>query len=321
MKPGAVAVVALLCLSMAASASAGDSYALVVTGATAGEPYGAKYSSWRQSLVTTLRAKFGYPDDHVVVIAETGGPGIRPATRDEVRRSLIDLRGRLGRDDQLLVLLIGHGTAADGQKGDDAKFNLVGPDLKASEWADLLRPLACRVVFVDTTAVSFPFVRHLSGPGRIVISATDSTAQEFETVFGEFFIKAFEDPSADADKSGRISVFEAFTYASAATRAWFEQRGQLPTERPLLDDDGDGVGHEAGSPGADGALARATFLQPAPMPADAEAAAVVRRQRELESQIDNLKRRRASMPAAAYESELERLLLELARVSAQGRQP
>jgi hypothetical protein len=321
MKPAGVGLVALLCLNLATSSLAGDNYALVVTGASAGEPYAEKYASWSQSFVATLRTKFGYPQDHVIVVAETTGAGIRAATRDEVRRTLLDLRARLGRNDQLVVLLIGHGTTSDGSGSEDAKFNLVGPDLKASEWADLLKPVASRMVFVDTTAVSFPFLRHLAAPGRIVITATDAAAQEFETVFGEFFVKAFEDPSADADKSGRVSVFEAFTYASAAARTWYEQRGQLPTERPLLDDDGDGVGHEAGNPGSDGALARATFLQPAPMPADAAAAAVVRRQREIESQVEDLKRRRASMPAAVYDAELERLLLELARISAQGRRP
>jgi hypothetical protein len=327
MKRARAAAAALLGLGLSASSFAGDDYALVVSGASGGDPYVAKYSGWRQSFVSTLRTKFGYPDDHVIVLAEAPGPGVRAATRDEVRRTLLDLRGRLGKGDQLVVLLIGHGTRADGSGGpgnpgdDDAKFNLVGPDLKASEWAELLKPLTSRIVFVDTTAASFPFLRHLAGPGRTVVTATDSTAQEFETVFGEFFVRAFEDPSADADKNGRVSVFEAFVYASAATRSWYEQRGQLPTERPLIDDDGDGVGHEAWNPGSDGAFARATFLQPSSVPADPVAAAAVTRQRELESQIDDLKRRRASMPPAEYDAELERLLLELARVSAEGRRP
>jgi hypothetical protein len=57
------------------------------------------------------------------------------------------------------------------------------------------------------------------------------------------------------------------------------------------------------------------------MPADAVGAAALRRQRELESQIDDLKRKRPSMPPADYDAELERLLLELARVSAQTRRP
>jgi hypothetical protein len=317
---------ALLLLGLSAPSFAGDHYALVVSGASGGEPYATKYAGWRQSFVSTLRTKFGYPDDHVIVLADNPGAGVRAATRDEVRRALIDLRGRLGKDDQLVVLLIGHGTTADGSSSggpgdEDAKFNLVGPDLRASEWADMLRPLAARVIFVDTTAVSFPFLRRLAGPGRVVVTATDSSAQEFETTFGEFFVRAFEDPSADADKSGRVSLFEAFTYASAATRAWYEQHGQLPTERPLIDDDGDGVGHEAWNPGSDGALARATFLQPPSVPATEVAAASAKRQRELESQIENLKRRRASMTPAEYDTELERLLLELARVSARERQP
>jgi hypothetical protein len=314
-------VAAVFSLSLSASSIAGENYAVVVTGASGGESYAAKYTVWQQSFISTLRTKFAYPDDHVIPIAETTGAGARQATREEVRRTLLDLRGSLTKDDQLLVLLFGHGTTADGSRGEDAKFNLVGPDLRASEWADLLKPIASRVVFVDTTAASFPFLRQLAAPGRIVITATDSTAQEFETVFGEFFIRAFEDPSADADKDGRVSVFEAFTYASAGARAWYEQRGQLPTERPLIDDDGDGVGHEAWNPAPDGALARATFLQAPPIPADAIAAAAVRRQRELESRIDDLKRRRSSMAPKDYDAELERLLLELARASVQGRQP
>lgn len=315
------AVFALLGIALSVPSLAGENYALVLTGASSGDPYAAKYTAWRRSFVSTLRTKFAYPDDHVIVLAERASAGdvrdvpdvsdlsVRAATRDEVRRTLVDLRSRLTKDDQLIVLLVGHGTTAEGPRGADAKFNLAGPDLRASDWADLLKPLAARLIFVDTTAASFPFLRQLAGPGRIVITATDSTAQEFETVFGEFFVRAFDDPSADADKNGRVSVFEAFTYASGAVRAWFEQRGQLPTERALIDDSGDG------------AVARATFLQPPAAAAASGAASVARRQRELESLIDDLKRRRSSMPRAAYDAELERLLLELARVSAQSRRP
>ena len=321
MRTAPAVVAAVLGLSLSASSFAGEHYVLVVTGASGGEPYAAKYAAWQQSFISMLRTRLAYPEDHVIAMAETAGEGTRAATGEQVRQMLVDFRGRLTQDDQLLVLLIGHGTVADGSRGEDAKFNLVGPDLRASEWADLLKPIAARIVFVDTTAASFPFLRQLAAPGRIVITATDSTAQQFETAFGEFFVRAFEDPSADADKNGRVSVFEAFTYASAAVRAWYEQHGQLPTERPLIDDDGDGAGHEAWNPSPDGALARATFLQPPPIPGDAVAAAAVRRQHELESQIDDLKRRRASMAPADYDTELERLLLELARVTAQGRQP
>ena len=169
------------------------------------------------------------------------------------------------------MLLIGHGTSLD---GDEAKFNLVGPDLSATEWADLLKPLPGRLVFVNTTGASFPFLRRVAGRGRVVLTATDSAAQQFETVFPEFFIKAFDDAAADLDKNGRVSIWEAFTYASDGVRQWFEQKGQLPTERPLLDDTGAGIGREAQNPGTDGAVARITYLEPdaaLALPADTRA--------------------------------------------------
>ena len=301
----------------AAGAQAGERYAVIVTGASGGEVYAKKYDIWRQAMVDTLRDTFGYAQDHVIVLAETERDGIIKATRANVQRVLTDLRRRVGRDDQLLVLLIGHGTSMDGE---DAKFNLVGPDLSAAEWAELLRPIQGRLVFVNTSSASFPFLRRISGRGRVVLTATDSAAQQFETVFPEFFIKALTDSEADLDKNGRVSIWEAFSYASAAVQRTFQEKGQLPTERPLLDDTGVGVGREAQTPGADGAIAKITYLQPdAPvaLPSNAALAELVKRRAELEAQIEALKARKDTMPADQYDSELERLLVEMARVSAQ----
>jgi hypothetical protein len=307
-------VLVLLAVFLALPAAAGDNYALVVSGASGGDDYAKKYDGWRRSFVSALRDKFVYPADHVIALAEKEEPGVALATREQVQRALLDLRARLTRDDLLVVLLIGHGTLT----GDaDAKFNLVGPDMTASEWADLLKPLSARLVFVDTTSVSFPFMRKLAAPGRVVVTATDSTAQEFETVFAEWFVKALTEMAADADKNGRVSMLEAFTYASAAVRRWYDEHNQLPTERPLIDDDGDGVGREAQSQGADGSLARGTYLQSAGEPVDAPRRALAARQAALEAQVDALKARRSSMAPDAYQAELERLLLELARISAE----
>lgn len=313
----AIAMTLVGALGWAGSVYAGDQYALVVTGASGGNPYAAKYDGWRQAFVTTLRQTFGYPQDHVIVLAEHDRDGAQMATRENVRRALGDLRRRLTNDDQLVVLLIGHGTSMDGE---EAKFNLVGPDLSASEWMELLRPLPGRLVFVNTSSASFPFLRKLATKGRIVLTATDSSAQQFETVFPEFFIHALTDPEADLDKNGRVSIWEAFTYASSAVQRVFQEKGQLPTERPLLDDTGAGIGREAQTPGPDGAIAKITYLQPdAPIavPTDGEAAQLFRRRAELESQVEALKARKDTMPADQYDAELERLLVEIARVSAQ----
>jgi len=308
---------ALFAAGLASPVSGGDNYALVVTGASGGDAYAKKYDAWRRTFVSTLRDKFLYPPDHIAVLAEREEPGVALATREHVQRTVTDLRTRLTQNDLLIVLLIGHGTLTEGSSGEDAKFNLVGPDLSASEWGSLLKPLTARLVFVDTTSVSFPFMRKLAGPGRIVVTATDSAAQEFETVFAEWFVKSLSEEAADADKNGRVSLLEAFTYASAGVRRWYDEHNQLPTERPLLDDDGDGVGREAQNPGTDGALARGVYLQTAGETVDAPRRALAARQAALEAEIEALKARRPSMAPDAYQSELERLLLELARISAE----
>jgi hypothetical protein len=316
-RAGLRACAAAALVLIASVACAGERYALIVTGAAGGEAYAKKYDGWRAEFITTLREKFGYQQDHVLVLADTTESEVPKSTRANVQRVLADLRTRLTKDDQLLVLLIGHGTSLDGE---EAKFNLVGPDLSATEWANLLKPIPGRLVFVNTSSASFPFLRKLAGKGRIVLTATDSSAQQFETTFPEFFVKAFSDPAADVDKNGRVSIWEAFSFASAGVSQFFQQKGQLPTERPLLDDTGAGIGREAQTPGSDGAAARVTYLQPeaaVALPSDSALAGLVKRRAELESELEDLKARKDTIPPAQYDAELERLLVEIARLSAQ----
>jgi hypothetical protein len=312
---GRAVCVFLLVFAGARAVSAAEKYAFVVTGASGGEEYARQFESLRAKFLSTLRETWGYPDDHIVMLAEQPGRNVERATRENVERALGDLRRRMTKSDQLLVLLIGHGSG----EGEAARFNLVGPDLRASEWAGLLRGTPGRLIFVDTSGASYPFLHALAGPGRVVLTATNSAAQQFETVFPEFFVGAFADQAADADKNGRVSIWEAFAYASAQARAWYEQHGQLPTERALLDDTGAGVGREADVPGPDGELASVTFLDQHNTAAAGSAAisALVARQAELEAQVDALRARKQQMPPEEYAAALEKLLIELARVSQQ----
>jgi hypothetical protein len=292
---------------------AADRYALIVTGAAGGPEYARQYNEWRTTFAAILRAKFGYPDDHVIVLADADESGVRKPTRDSVRSALGEIGRRATKDDTVLVLLIGHGTADE----EIAKFNLVGPDLSAAEWADLVKPIAGRLIFVNTASGSAPFMQKLASRGRVLVTAGDSTAQQYETVFPEFFIQAFTTESADTNKDGRTSIWEAFMYASAGVRQWYQERGRLQTERPMLDDNGDGAGREAQSPGPDGAIAQVTYLdadRPAVVPSDSELTALLARRAAVQSQIDQLKTRKSDMAPAQYDSEMEALLLELARL-------
>lgn len=312
--------VALLLVLGSSPLFAAEKYAVIITGASGGEGYAKKYDAWRRSLATTLGGRLGYDADHVVLLAEREGDGELRATRENVQRVFADLRKRLAAGDQLLVVLIGHGTSLDGPEGDDAKYNLVGPDLSATEWAELLKPLPGRLVFVNTTGGSYPFLRKLARRGRIVLTATDSAAQRFDTVFPEYFVNAFADHAADTDKNGKVSIWEAFGFATAGVRRWFDQHGQLPTERPLLDDTGAGVGREAEIPGPDGALARATYLEAdpiSPRQTDAAVTALLKRRAGLEASLERLRDQKATLPADQYDAALEKLLLEIAQIEAQ----
>ena len=251
-------IVLLASASAARSTSADERYALVISGASGFQRYAENYNRWRSVFTSTLRTTLRFRDDNVIVLAEIPGPGVGRASRDGVRRAFERLHARMARGALSLIVLIGHGT----YDGIDVRFNLVGPDLEASEWAELLNGLPERVVIVNTTGASFPFFERLAWPGRIVIAATNSMTQDFETIFSQFFTQAFDDPASDADKNGRVSIWEAFSFASFAVKAWYAQRSRLSTERALLDDSGDGMGTEADKPGADGSIARRVYLDP-----------------------------------------------------------
>ena len=74
--------------------------------------------------------------------------------------------------------------------------------------------------------------------------------QQFETIFPEFFTKAFEEPGADLDKNKRVDLGGVHLCERPRPRL-VHAPGSFATER-LLDDTGDGVGGEADN-GRDGA--------------------------------------------------------------------
>ena len=311
-----VAAVALL-LVLAVEAGAQQRYALIVSGATGGDEYAAQYTAWTDAFSRTLTDRLRFLPERVTILNESDDRSTA-ATAANVRRTFESLRQQMGRNDTLLVLLIGHGTF----DGTDAKFNLVGPDMDSVEWSALLKPINGQVIVVNTTAGSFPFVERLSGPRRIVISATDSVAQRFDTAFPEYFVRAFEQDAADLDKNGRISIWEAFAAASAGVKRHYQSRGQLATERGILDDDGDGKGRGVADEGEDGALSARTYLDenlPGAAPTDEELLKLLQRKALVEAEVDELKIRKTFLPAPEYAREFERLMIELARVSSEVR--
>jgi hypothetical protein len=237
-----------------------------------------------------------------------------------VRKAFASIKAAAGADSLVLVVLIGHGSF-DNQV---AQFNLIGPDLAAKDYAQLIGSLPTRkVVFVNCASSSGEFIKPLSSGGRIVITATRSGNEQNATVFADHFIAGLLDDSADADKNGRVSVLEAFNYATKLTADWYKQKNRLATEHALIDDNGDGTGHEEAT-GGDGALAKVVYLDSKTVEeaaGDAERLRLIKERQRLEEEVEKLKTRKSEMKPEEYEAELERLLVELATVNQQIKKP
>ena len=292
-----------------------NKYAVIVSGASGDEEFAKRFKGWTAELRRALVERFGFDISRVTVLSEApeGGAALR-ATAEEVRRAFQTLRASAGPDSTVFVFFIGHGTF-DGRQ---AKFSLVGPDLPATEYAELLGGLPSRrVVVVNMASASGEFIKPLSARGRVVVTATRSGQEQNATRFPEHFIAALGSRDADADQNGRVSVLEAFDYAARLTAEQYKRAGRLATEHALLDDSGDGVGHPAAE-GGDGALARSTYLDSLSLEqaaAGAETARLLRERERLEGEVEQLKTRKGLLAEAEYEAELERLFVSLAKVN------
>lgn len=292
-----------------------NKFAVILSGASGDEEFAKRFAGWTAELRRALVERFGFDEARVTVLSESpeGGRALR-ATAEDVRRAFQTLRASAGPDSTVFVFLIGHGTF-DGRQ---AKFSLVGPDLPAAEYAELVGNLSSRrVVVFQMASASGEFIKPLSARGRVVVTATRSGQEQNATRFPEHFIAALASRDADADQNGRVSVLEAFDYASRLTAEQYKRAGRLATEHALLDDSGDGVGHP-GPEGGDGALARATYLDSLSTEqaaSNAETGRLLRERERLEGEVEQLKARKALLAEAEYEAELERIFVSLAKVN------
>lgn len=296
-----------------ASAQAGQRFALLVEGA-AGDPAHAELQrKLLSSLADRFRGDYKLDVQHLTVLSSQPLPGEGKATAEEVKAALARMAPQVKALDVMFVLLLGHGSF----DGTDAKFNLVGPDLTATEWANLLKPVTGKVVFVNTTPSSSPFLKAMAGPNHITITATDQTAQKYDTVFADAFVQALASSSADLDKDNRISMWEAFAYASRLVKQSYEQKGLMQPEHAALDDDGDGTGRQSTGEGKDGTLASLTFMDAsiASRPADPELQQMMQRQEQLLIKLDDLKKQKSKMKPEEYQPAWEALIIEIATVS------
>jgi len=285
-----------------------NKFAVIINGPGGEAAYAKQFDEWTKQLSGVLAGRLGFDSKNVKVLSE------KSSTAEEVKRTFAALKTELDANNVLFVFLIGHGSF----DGKESKFNLVGPDLSASDYNALLAALPTRrVVLFNMSSASGEFIKSLAAKGRIVVTATRNGQETNATRFAGFFISALNATDADTDQDGHTSVLEAFVYASRLTGDFYKQAGRLATEHALLDDNGDGVGHEKAEAG-EGLLARATYLDSLSVAEAAATAAsekLLKERTRLEGEIEQLIARKSSMPEAEYEATLERLFIELAKVN------
>lgn len=237
-------------------------------------------------------------------------------TKTKVKDAFAQIAREAKADDTLVVTLIGHGTF----DGADYKFNIPGPDITAKELALWLVPVAARrQLIVNTTSASGGSLADLRHEGRTVITATKAGTEKLATVFARFWLEALRDPQADADKNDVVSALEAYRYAESKTTKYYEANKRLASEHALIADTSSSQGWRTPDTTKGEAMVSmrmpvivfGTLQNAAKSP---EKQALLRQREELEQRIDNLKLRKAAMPADQYRLELRNLLLQVARV-------
>lgn len=302
----------LCCALLGVPAPAVRPTVVIVVGAEGTPAYGREFAKWADRWEKAA----AQASARVVQIGRDGGEDDREKLKAALEAEAKEPAG------PLWLVLIGHGT----HDGREPKFNLRGPDVTDADLAAWLKAVRRPLAVIDCTSASAPFLNKLSGPNRVVVTATRSGGENNFARFGDYLSAAISDPSADLDKDGQTSLLEAFIAASHRTEEFYKQDGRLATEHALLDDNGDALGTPAdwfqgvratksarSGAALDGSRAHQWHL----VLSDAEQAMPpeLRAKRDkLELEVAALREKKAAMKQDEYYAKLEKLLLELARV-------
>ena len=279
-------------------------HVLAVSGLSGEPAYRLLFESAIATRVDSARARWRVSDASLFVLAEdtttTRVHATGRSTKSDLGKAFLALSRRVAPGDIVFVFLVGHGSG----EGADSRVSLPGPDATAGDFAGWLAGFPRQtVVLVNAASGSGDFVSALAGPRRVIVTATRTALERNESRFATPFVRGLTSGEADADKDGRVSVLEAFAYAKREVARVYETDNKMLTEHAALSDSG---------------LARSVSFgaqrgQSAPL--DPRAAALVAERSELEAKVAALRGRKDSMSPAAYEAELERLLVQVAEKS------
>jgi hypothetical protein len=295
----------------------------IVVGAPGEAEFGAQFVTWSEAWKALEKsaslAWIGRADAVEGQLSETIS---EPASASDKERLLDWIAKDSESHAEHWIVLMGHGTHDPAS----TKFNLRGPDITAEEIAKAIDGKAGTWIVIVCASSSGPFLSKLSGPNRVVITATKSGAEQNFSRFGKYLSEAIADPDSDLDHDRSLSVLEAFLAASDRVSKYYRDEGLLATEQALLDDNGDGRGTVASffrgvravKAPADGAKLDGSLARRIPLVSSESQlwwnAANRQLLLQLEAQVEELRSRKSQMSEDTYYSELETILRQLADI-------
>lgn len=264
---------------------------LVVSGLGGETEYERRFQQQAES-VALAATKAGASPENVVMLSG------EKARREELMRELTALGTKAQKDDQVAVVFIGHGSYDES----DYRFNVPGPDITGREiLAKLDRIAAAQQLVVLATSSSGAVIETWKRPNRILITATKSGGERTATRFAQYWVEALSSTEADRDKNEVITAAEAYELAARKVADTFKSDAALATEHSRLE-------------GNAARFVVARLGAPSSLPDDPALAALTKEQTGLEQQIEQIKGRKATLDSDRYYDELEKVLIEMARL-------
>jgi hypothetical protein len=263
---------------------------VIITG-QGGEPeYDKRFREQTTALSSAARKLVG---DASAVTVLDGAKANRESVRAEFRR----LAARVLPEDQIMVVLIGHGS----YDGEEYKLNIPGRDMTGNEWLeqfDLLK--AKQQLIINASSASGAALERWKREGRVVISATKNGGERTATRFMQYWVEAVSSAAADTNKDDVVTAAEAFAFANRRVGESYKAEVALATEHPRLE----GTGPERFQVARLGNTGRVIN--------DPAVSALMTQRARIEQDLDTVKQRRSALSADAYYDQLEAVLVRLA---------
>lgn len=282
----------LICCT--ASVAARD-HVVVIGGIGGNDHYEQEFTTTIGQLSDVYRDEAGDSEEALNFIVLHGSD----VDKESIRQQFDSLSAVIKPEDNLLLMLIGHGT----YDGEHYRFNITGPDLTGQELKTLLHSIEAKTqLVVLATSASGSMLKTLEASERVLVTATKSGSEANAVQFGRYWADALLGARADFDRNEIISVEEAFRYASAKVDDHYSELNLLATEHSRM------IGRQA---------QRLSVARTGSLLGAGNNPAVTRLladRTQLELELDDLRLRKTQYSQTEYLDELEILMLQMARL-------